>query len=93
MGEIVLSNRTQRIMREIIEHGPVVAKFDLYDDFLTYKNGVYKHKTGKLIGYHHGRILAWGKDEFQVEYWKAAASFGGNGTFRIIRLAHNFVLR
>jgi hypothetical protein len=50
-------------MNEIIDRGPVVAEFALYEDFLFYKSGVYQHTTGKLYGYYYAKILGWGRDK------------------------------
>ena len=36
----VSSNPTD-IMQDIFTNGPVTAAFTVYDDFLTYKSGVY----------------------------------------------------
>jgi hypothetical protein len=66
-------------MNEIMINGPVVAEFQLFDDFLTYKGGIYQHKQGKSHGYYYAKILGWGIDtRTQVPFWKAAASFGKN---------------
>jgi len=41
-------------------NGPVEAAFNVYEDFLTYKTGVYKHTTGSLLGGHAVKCLGWG---------------------------------
>ena len=41
-------------------NGPVEASFEVYDDFLTYKSGVYSHLTGKGLGGHSVKIIGWG---------------------------------
>lgn len=33
-------------------NGPVEAAFSVYEDFLTYKSGVYQHTTGDFLGGH-----------------------------------------
>jgi hypothetical protein len=66
-------------MDEIMKNGPVVAEFELYEDFLNYSGGIYQHKTGKLLGYYYAKILGWNTDNASGQsYWKAAASFGSN---------------
>ena len=37
------------IMQELYEHGPVEASFTVYEDFVTYSYGVYKHVTGVTL--------------------------------------------
>jgi hypothetical protein len=64
-------------MDEIMKNGPVVAEFILYEDFINYAGGIYKHTTGKLLGYYYAKILGWGKNEVGL-YWRAAASFGSD---------------
>jgi len=57
---------------EIIKNGPIVVIFAVYEDFLTYKSGVYtkqdtifdaKKQTNvpnKHMGWHAVRIIGWG---------------------------------
>jgi len=49
-----------KIATEIMTNGPVEAAFNVYEDFLTYKTGVYKHTTGSLLGGHAVKCLGWG---------------------------------
>lgn len=65
-------------MNEIMRNGPLVAEFELYDDFLNYTGGVYQHKTGKIHGYYYAKIIGWGKDKTGLSFWRAATSFGKN---------------
>lgn len=37
----------KQIQMEIMKNGPVQTAFDVYEDFLNYKSGVYEHKSGK----------------------------------------------
>lgn len=59
-----------------------------YSDFLTYKSGVYRHRTGQRLGLHAIKMLGWGVDN-GVKYWLMANSWnsdwGENGFFRILR--------
>ena len=41
-------------MEEIYTNGPVEGAFVVYEDFPTYKSGVYSHHTGEALG---GKIL------------------------------------
>jgi len=76
------------IRSEIYANGPVSAAFDVYEDFLTYKTGVYKHLTGDLLGGHAVKILGWG-NEGGSDYWLVANSWnedwGDQGFFKIVR--------
>jgi len=76
-----------QIATEIMTNGPVEAAFSVYEDFLSYKSGVYIHKTGQLLGGHAIKILGWGVDS-GVKYWIVANSWNtdwGNAGFFNIR--------
>ena len=64
--------------------GPVVAGFEVFQDFYAYKTGVYKHVTGVSEGYHAVSVV--GYDDAQG-CWICKNSWGpgwgDNGFFRI----------
>jgi len=76
------------IQTEIMTNGPVEACFDVYEDFVNYKSGVYHHTSGDLLGGHCIKLLGWGT-ESSTPYWLAANSWtnywGANGYFLIER--------
>ena len=76
------------IRQELYENGPVEASFTVYEDFLTYRSGVYQHVTGKALGGHAIKIMGWGVEN-GVKYWLAVNSWneewGDKGTFKIRR--------
>ncbi|KAM9317372.1 cathepsin B [Gastrophryne carolinensis] len=76
------------IMAEIYKNGPVEGAFLVYEDFPTYKSGVYQHVTGEEIGGHAIKILGWGVED-GTPYWLCANSWntdwGDNGFFKILR--------
>ena len=41
-----VSSDVAKIQTEIMTNGPVEGSFTVYEDFLAYKSGVYKHVTG-----------------------------------------------
>lgn len=78
------------IKREIYNNGPVEGAFTVYEDFLSYKSGVYQHVKGKVLGGHAIRILGWGVDKYtNTPYWLIANSWntdwGDHGYFKIKR--------
>ncbi|XP_056633421.1 cathepsin B-like [Diorhabda sublineata] len=81
-------NNAEDIQREILQHGPVEATFNVYEDFLSYKSGVYSYTMGSLIGGHAVRIVGWGVEN-DLPYWKVANSWnydwGEEGYFKIVR--------
>jgi cathepsin B len=76
------------IKQEIYENGPVEGSFTVYEDFLTYKSGVYQHVTGSALGGHAIKILGWGVEN-GTKYWLCVNSWnedwGDNGYFKIRR--------
>jgi cathepsin B len=75
-------------MTDLMNKGPIQAGFKVYNDFFTYKSGVYRHLTGGFAGGHAVKIIGWGKDaESNLDYWIVANSWGDswglNGFFWI----------
>ncbi|RTG82762.1 cathepsin B [Schistosoma bovis] len=62
------------IQKEIMKYGPVEATFTVYEDFLNYKSGIYKHITGEPVGGHAIRIIGWGVEK-NTPYWLIANSW------------------
>jgi len=77
------------IMTGIMQSGPVEACFSVYEDFLTYKSGVYEYTTGAYLGGHCIKILGWGVTSDGTEYWQCnnqwTTYWGNEGTFLIQR--------
>ena len=78
----------ENMMQEIYENGSVEGSFLVYEDFVTYKSGVYQHVTGEYLGGHAIKIIGWGVED-GVKYWLCVNSWneewGDNGTFKILR--------
>jgi len=76
------------IAAEIQKNGPVEAAFSVYEDFLSYKKGVYQHKSGSMLGGHAVKIIGWGV-ESGTPYWLVTNSWnedwGDQGYFKILR--------
>ncbi|KAH8619597.1 putative Papain family cysteine protease [Trypanosoma vivax] len=68
--------------RELYLRGPFEVAFTVYEDFLAYESGVYKHVSGGPVGGHAVRVVGWGERN-GVPYWKIANSWntdwGENG--------------
>ena len=79
---------TPALMKEaIFTGGPVEVGFMVYQDFMSYKTGVYKHTSGGLLGGHAVKAIGWGVDKQAGEYWIMAnswtESWGEKGFFKI----------
>ncbi|KAF4660323.1 hypothetical protein FOL47_007198, partial [Perkinsus chesapeaki] len=74
------------IKSEIMANGPVSASMKVYEDFLTYKSGVYSHMTGAELGSHGVKIIGWG-NEGGEDFWLVVNSWneewGEHGLFKI----------
>ena len=81
-------NGEANIQTEIMSNGPVQTEFQVYGDFLNYKEGVYQHTTGGKLGFYSAKIVGWGVEN-DVKYWVAASVFGEEwgekGYFRMLR--------
>lgn len=94
-GAYNVKNDKEIIKKEIYKHGPVVAGFVVYDDFLkSFKadnNTIYRgpKEGSKPLGGHFVRIIGWGiNDTDSTEYWFCSNNWGqewGNygGNFKI----------
>jgi cysteine peptidase C len=45
---------------ELLQHGPLEVTFTVYEDFLSYKSGVYQHVSGQALGGHAVKLVGWG---------------------------------
>ena len=78
----------ENMMKEIYENGPIEGSFKVYEDFVTYKSGIYQHVVGEPLGGHAIKIIGWGVEN-GVKYWLCVNSWndewGDKGFFKIIR--------
>jgi hypothetical protein len=61
-------DKADAIAREVMKHGPVEAAFTVYEDFVAYKSGVYRHTTGNALGGHAVAIVGFGTTEQGEKY-------------------------
>ncbi|XP_025407532.1 cathepsin B-like cysteine proteinase 4 [Sipha flava] len=77
------------IQKDVFAYGPIEASFEVYDDFLSYKTGVYiKSEFASYLGGHSVKLIGWGEED-GVPYWLLINSWGiawgDNGLFKIRR--------
>lgn len=88
----IKSKVVAEIMTEIYLYGPVIATFDVYEDFAHYyKKGVYKRVSDKKLGGHAAKLYGWGVEN-GVPFWYGANSWGkdwGDGGFFKIQRGTN----
>jgi len=77
-----------QIQVELMKNGPVEATIRVYEDFISYKSGVYHHVAGGYLGGHAVKLMGWG-EENGTPYWLVANSWnydwGDGGFFKILR--------
>jgi len=68
------STKDVEVMKaNLVNNGPQITGMAVYEDFFSYKSGVYQHITGKLAGYHCVTVLGFDDDE---ECWICKNSWG-----------------
>jgi cathepsin B len=86
-----IARNEQVIQNELMTNGPMEVAFTVYQDFIHYTGGVYKHTSGSQLGGHAVKLMGWGVDN-GTKYWLIANSWstgwGEDGNFRILR-GHN----
>jgi len=72
------------IKNALINNGPVPTYFHVYKDFLSHKDGIYRHRWGESRGPHYVTIMGYNDDP---GYWIVKNSWGteyqDNGWFNI----------
>jgi C1A family cysteine protease len=79
-----VATSAQSIKSAIALYGPVMTGFTVYEDFLYYQSGIYRHTTGVEKGGHAVAIIGYDDEE---NCWIIKNSWGPdwgeNGYFRI----------
>lgn len=79
------STKDVEVMKEkLVNNGPQVTGMAVYEDFFSYRSGVYQHITGELAGYHCVTVVGFDDDD---ECWICknswGTSWGEDGFFKI----------
>ncbi|KAL9953073.1 hypothetical protein ACROYT_G040428 [Oculina patagonica] len=84
-----VAQSVEAIQTEIMTNGPVEADFTVYQDFYSYRSGVYIRTSDVMVGGHAIKMLGWGRSDQGIDYWICANSWGPswgiNGFFWIRR--------
>jgi cathepsin B len=74
------------LQKEIMANGPITTGFSVYDDFMSYKGGIYVKTSTKYLGGHAVKIIGWGQEN-GMDFWIVQNSWGPtwgeSGFFRI----------
>ena len=72
-------------VKKALQSGPVAATMLVYDDFMYYTGGVYKHVTGGVAGGHAVSIIGWkDADKAWVVRNSWGPGWGDKGFFEIV---------
>ena len=65
------------IQAAVMAGGPIEVSFTVYQDFMSYKSGVYVHTSGGVLGGHAVKLIGWGVSGSH-NYWICANSWNTN---------------
>jgi len=68
-----IENDEDAIKSALIEYGPLVICFPVYEDFMNYKRGVYRHRWGDRTGGHLVALVGYDDNE---QCWIVKNSWG-----------------
>jgi hypothetical protein len=66
------------LKKELVKNGPVIGMMTLFNDFMTYSDGIYMRGEDsiKVADSHLVKVLGWNKREDGLEYWIIENTFG-----------------
>ena len=66
----------EQSLKQAILDGPVIAKMDLYTDFVLYESGVYERRASAIhVGGHFVVLIGW---DDELDAWIGKNSFGAD---------------
>ncbi len=82
-----VNNDMDDIKKALIEHGPLVVCIFVWNDFMHYHGGIYRHRWGRLVGGHLITIVGYNDSQ---QCWICKNSWGTNwGENGWVRIAYN----
>ena len=69
-GTLNITSSYEKLKRDIYENGPIMVGLTMYEDFMNYSHGLYKHVAGDYVGGHAMKMLGWGYDDKYGLYWE-----------------------
>jgi C1A family cysteine protease len=86
-GSMKILTITEQIQQEIMTNGPMMVGFTVYNDFLSYSNGIYEPTTSDVAGGHAVKIIGWDRDGSNRLFWicqnQWGTGWGMSGYFNI----------
>lgn len=69
IGSLKVVTTADEIKKELRENGPMMMGLEIYEDFMSYKSGIYKQVTGANIGGHAMKLIGYGEDPVEGLFW------------------------
>lgn len=86
-NSLKLKTNREDIQKELMTNGPMMVGFMVYEDFMSYKSGVYEVTTDVISGGHAVKLIGWDIDVNGDFYWicqnQWGTSWGDGGFFNI----------
>ena len=64
-----IATSISEIQQELYNNGPMQVGLTVFEDFYSYKEGVYHYTTGEMVGGHAIKVVGWGTAEDGSLYW------------------------
>lgn len=69
-GTMRIATSVTEIQDELQTNGPMMVGLVVYEDFYSYKSGVYHYTAGEIVGGHAMKLIGWGTDATDGSlYW------------------------
>ena len=79
-----IENDEYAIKNALIEYGPLVICFPVYEDFMYYKRGVYRHRWGDRVGGHLVALVGYDdRDQCWIVKNSWGDQWGDDGWFKM----------
>jgi C1A family cysteine protease len=79
-----VSQSVSSIKAALVKYGPLPTAMMVYNDFMSYKSGVYSYTTGKKLGGHAVFLVGYNDDgEYFIVKNSWGPKWGENGFFKI----------
>jgi len=85
-----VDSNVQAMQTELYCNGPFTLAFAVYENFFSYRSGVYSQTSGNMAGGHAVTLVGYGTDSASsMPFWEIKNSWGpdwgDNGHFKMLR--------
>jgi len=74
-GSTTVAIGAAAMKQDLYQNGPTEVAFQVFQDFMQYKSGVYRHTSGGFLGGHAVKLIGWGHED-GLDYWLLSNSWG-----------------